>query len=60
MADAVCCISPLHECEEDLRLGADVLDGGRTGADLAPQDVVEDVGHVLLTLLETTIRFEIQ
>ena len=42
--------SPLHQREEDVSPGADVLHGGRPAADLTPKDVVEDLGGVLLTL----------
>jgi len=47
----VCVHSPLQQHEEDVLLGAEVLHGGRPRTDLAPQDVVEDLRHVLLALV---------
>lgn len=42
--------SPLQEDEEDLLVGAEVFHGGAPRPDLPPQDVVEDLAHVLLPL----------
>ena len=42
--------SPLAEREEYFGLGANVLDGGSPGANLSPEDVVEDLHRVLLPL----------
>ena len=48
-----CTSSPLQQHKEDILLGAEVLHCGRPGANLTPQDVVEDLSHILLPLLAT-------
>lgn len=42
--------STFAKCEKNVWRGADVLHGGCSGADLAPQHVVEDLSRVLLAL----------
>uniref|UniRef100_A0AAG5CUF7 Uncharacterized protein n=1 Tax=Anopheles atroparvus TaxID=41427 RepID=A0AAG5CUF7_ANOAO len=39
-----------HQCEQDLRFCANVLHRRRAGADLSSEDIVEDLGHILLAL----------
>lgn len=41
---------PSDQCEEESTLHAHILHSGAPGADLAAQDVVEDLGNVLLGL----------
>ena len=43
-------ILPSAKSKEDIRLGADILDGRGSSPDLSPQNVVEDVNGVLLPL----------
>lgn len=40
----------MNQCKEDLIARAEILDGGRSGANVATEQVVEDLGHVLLCL----------
>lgn len=42
---------PFEQHEEDILLGAEVLHRGCPSADLTPEDVVEDLSHVFLTLV---------
>ena len=42
---------PFQQHEEDILLGAQVFHCGSPDADLTPEDVVEDLGHILLTLV---------
>ena len=44
---------PFKQHEEDILLGAEVLHRGRPSANLTPKDVVEDLGHIFLTLVIT-------
>lgn len=46
----MCLPSPSEQHEEDVLLSAQILHGGCPGTDLAPEDVVEDLSHVFLTL----------
>lgn len=43
--------SPSQQHEEDVLLSAEVLHRGCPGTDLTPEDVVEDLSHVFLTLV---------
>ena len=48
------CVSlPFKQHEEYILLGAEVLHRGCPGANLTPQDVVEDLSHIFLTLVVT-------
>lgn len=47
----VCASLPFKQHEEDILLGAEVLHRGRPSANLTPKDVVEDLSHILLTLV---------
>lgn len=49
----VCASLPFKQHEEDILLGAEVLHCGRPSANLTPKDVVEDLSHILLTLVVT-------
>lgn len=49
----MCVLVPFQQHEEDILLGAEVLHRGRPGANLPPQDVVEDLSHIFLTLEAT-------
>lgn len=42
---------PFKQHEEDILLGAEVLHRGRPSANLTPEDVVEDLSHIFLTLV---------
>ena len=43
-------VSPVHEFEEQLTLGADVLNRWHASAELALQDVVKGLCYILLSL----------
>lgn len=49
----VCAFLPFKQHEEDILLGAEVLHRGRPSANLTPQDVVEDLSYIFLTLVAT-------
>lgn len=42
---------PFKQHEEDILLSAEVLHCGRPSANLTPEDVVEDLSHIFLTLV---------
>lgn len=45
--------SPFKQHKEDILLGAEVFHRGRPSTNLTPQDVVEDLSHIFLSLEET-------
>lgn len=47
---SMCVSSPSEQHEEDVLLSAQILHCGCPGPDLTPEDVVEDLSHVFLTL----------
>lgn len=48
-------ISPFQQYEEDLLVGAEIFNSGAPRPNLPPEDVVEDLTHVLLPL-ETHVK----
>ena len=48
--------SPSDQDEEELTLGADILHGGGPRANLPTEDVIEDLGHILLCLKVQTLE----
>lgn len=51
LLSGVCASLPFKQHEEDILLGAEVLHRGRPSANLTPEDVVEDLSHIFLTLV---------
>lgn len=45
------CVLPFKQHKEDILLGAEVLHRGCPSANLTPEDIVEDLSHVLLALV---------
>ena len=52
----VCASLPFKQHEEDILLGAQVLHRRRPSANLTPEDVVEDLRHIFLTLVDKSHR----
>lgn len=52
MADGQLWDSPFQQHEEDLWVWGDILNRGRTGANLTPYNVAEQLDHILLSLVD--------